>query len=61
MPDPSLQPGHPDYVCPPSEYDPVPSRSQTELQRHNRIAFATKDDGVHAPVSSDDPPPSYGT
>lgn len=55
-----LQPGHPDYRCPPSEYDPRPSESATKLQRYHREAFATKDDGVFAPISSDDPPPTYG-
>ncbi len=54
-----LQPGHPDYVCPPSEYDPRPSESATKLQRHNAYAFEHKDDGYLAPVSSEDPPPSY--
>ena len=54
-----LQPGDPDYVCPPSEHDPHPRDSATKLQRYHREAFATKDEGVYAPVSSDDPPPSH--
>jgi hypothetical protein len=56
-----LRPGHPDYICPPSEYAPRPSESATKLQRYHREAFATKDDGVYQPVSSEDPPPSYST
>jgi hypothetical protein len=53
-----LTPGHPDYVCPPSEYDPRPQDSTTKLQRYYREAFATQDDGW-VPVSSDDPPPRH--
>lgn len=65
-----LEPGHRDYVCPPSEYDPRPSESATELQRANKYAFEHKDDGWDPPVSSggpapdvriysDDPPPQH--
>lgn len=48
-------------TCPPSEFDPMPKKSRTPLQEHNRTAFSTKDDGVLAPISSVDPaPPGYG-
>jgi hypothetical protein len=51
-----LQPGHPDYVCPPSEQDPRPHDSLTAYQKHRRYAAEHKDDGWDPPVSSDDPP-----
>ncbi len=61
MPDRSLRPGHPDDVCPPSEMDGRPSENRTDYQKFRSYAAEHKDDGWGAPVSSDDPPPSYGT
>jgi hypothetical protein len=59
MADPNLKPGHPDYVCPPSEHDPFPQDSLTAYQKHRRYAAEHRDDGFYAPVSSDDPPPRH--
>ncbi len=56
-----LRPGHPDGVCPPSELDPRPSENRTAYQKFRSYAAEHKDDGCLAPVSSEDPPPSYGT
>ncbi len=51
--------GDPDYTCPPSEFDPAPgSGHETPLQRVNKLAIRTKDDGFVTPT--DDPPPTYG-